>query len=449
MNLEKHLHRLYYQINPELRAAYYSKYIDKQAIDLSTAENVLLFDFYQQNIFDFKQRDKIDTRDTRYAVEFGSDAYRESIADLLTELWGLDTLQSKNIFAVSGVSAALECLAFALFKKGDGAILPAPLWYGFPWSLCDRPGMNFYPFQTEKQDGRFDLCLDDVRKAFNSIEPKPRLLILTNPNNPLGVNYAKELLEDIYHWVLYSTDMHIVSDEIYGFSQIRPADTSSRFHSAFTLDSYKNAPEEMQRRVHMVWGLAKDFGLSGFKVGFIFSKSSRVMQCMQGTNQKRSMSWFSPFNSLNQYMLQPLFLDKRGQADPTLAMDAMNRYAGRQADGLLAGQYAVTKQHLDQGGIKYLPDPNAAIFFWLDLREYLHRELKCKQEDKVKLHPNIDPAEYRLANAICENAKLLLIPGMECYNHAPGYFRLCYTAQEAKNVATGIDRLADYLHSIK
>lgn len=449
---EYHLNQLYKIVNPESRAAYYCKHIDTKAIDLSTAENVLLMKFYQKHIFNGEQCGGIDQSVIRYPVEYGSDAYRESIAELLKQSWGVENLDKDDVFAVSGVSAALECLSFSLFQKGDGAIFPAPLWYGFPWCLVDRPGMNFYPFQVEKQRGsktKFELSLEDIRRAYNDTVPSPKVLVLTNPNNPLGVNYSKELLEEIYHWILNSTDMHIISDEIYGFSQVNRGDQKEPFRSALTLDAYKDASPEKQRRVHVVWGLAKDFGLSGFKVGFVISKNNRVKRAMKGVNTKRSMSWFSPFNSLTQHMLKPLFLDQKGNADPSLALKAMKKYSGVGGKGrntLLTKQFNLAEKHLRDGGIDYIPQPNAAIFFWLDLRKYLEPNLKYK-EGKNKLHPMIDPQEDKLTADIREKAKLLLIPGMECYNKTPGFFRLCYTAQNGGNVAEGIDRLADYLSS--
>ncbi|MCG8634335.1 MAG: aminotransferase class I/II-fold pyridoxal phosphate-dependent enzyme, partial [Desulfobacterales bacterium] len=255
MDLEFHLKQLYTIASPEHRAAYYCQYIDTDAIDLSTAENVLLFDFYKETLFNPDVRGPVDESVIRYPGEiYGSDAFRESIALLLGESWGINNLDKDDVFTVSGVSAALECLAFALFRKGDGAILPAPLWYGFPWSLVDRPEMNFYPFSIEKQGAEtaFELTLEDIRRAYNDTTPSPRVLILTNPGNPLVTNYPEKLLDEIFHWVLNCTDMHIISDEIYGFSQVDTGKEKVPFKSAFSLDAYTKATPDQQERVHLV-----------------------------------------------------------------------------------------------------------------------------------------------------------------------------------------------------
>ncbi|MCP4349905.1 MAG: pyridoxal phosphate-dependent aminotransferase [Desulfobacterales bacterium] len=454
---QEHQRLLNLMFNPEQRVAYYLQHIAPEMIDLSTAENVLLFDFYQKNAFDCEKRDKMEVKDILYATPYGSDEYRKSVAELLRKSWELKKLDWNDLFAVSGVSAALECLAFALFKKGDAAIFPAPLWYGFPWSFDQRPEMKFVPFQLEAAGiGKFELTLEDVMRAYDETTPNPRVLVLTNPNNPLGVNYTKELLERIYAWALKETDMHIISDEIYFFSQPTTNADTPPFVNAWTLDAFQDAPVEDQNRVHVVWGLAKDFGLSGFKVGFVVSKSPKVKDALKGVKCDdatlyKTMAWFSPFDSLKQYMLKPLFLNKEsGRADPALAEKAMYEYSGKgEEKSLLTMQFNATKEQLAKRDIKYFTKTGSAIFFWLDLREYLDKVPNKPGEISLYPHINqINPKEERLESYIREEGGVSLIPGTECFNEEPGYFRLCYTAQKKEKVIKGIEQMANALKKL-
>jgi len=375
---DEHQKQLKLILNPEQRVKYYLQNIAPETVDLSTAENVLLFDFYQKNVFGCESRKPMTVEDTRYATPYGSDEYRKSISELLRKSWSLKTLNWKSLYAVSGVSAALECLAFSLFEKGDSAIFPAPLWYGFPWSFEQRPGMKFIPFQLEAAGiGNFQLTLDDIKRTWQETNPKPKVLVLTNPNNPLGINYSQSLLEEIYSWVLNETEMHIISDEIYFFSQPQSTTNNPPFVNAWALDSFQNASPDNQERVHVVWGLAKDFGLSGFKIGFILSKSPKVQCALEGLKSEddstlyKTMAWFSPFDSLKQYMLDPLFINSEmGKADPELAETAMKEYSGHD-NSLITTQFNATKKQLEKHNIKFFAQTGSAIFFWIDLREYL------------------------------------------------------------------------------
>jgi aspartate/methionine/tyrosine aminotransferase len=330
------------------------------------------------------------------------------------------------------VIAGLEILALALFKPGDEVLIPAPLWYGFPWSFSQTAGMKFVPFPI---DGGVSLTRANVESALER-NPNAKLLVLTNPNNPLGTNYSKELQETIYSVFLENPNRHVISDEIYACSQ---AKGNSEFVSALSLDAY----QKYQDRVHVMWGLSKDFGLAGFRAGFIISKSSVVAKAIKGDPCNSSSVWFSPFISLNPYMTRKLFLDETGDPDPRLANETMVLYRG-----LLKEQYDRVAQQLKRGNIGYYPDNHGAIFFWIDLRAYLDRVPK-NYNDQPMLCPELyrydDPRERRLMNYVKDKASVLLIRGQECFSDQAGYFRLCYTAEYSAYVTDGINKMIQAL----
>ncbi|MCP4151491.1 MAG: pyridoxal phosphate-dependent aminotransferase [bacterium] len=428
-----HLKHFDNMVNPEQRAAYYKGNINSEAINLSTAENILLLDFYQEKAF--VDLGMIEDRDIRYSTEVsGSTEYKESIARFLHKQWDV-TANHDDIFIVSGVAAALECLAFSLFNDGDEVLVPAPMWYGFPWSFRQRPKMKFIPFNVSRA---FELTPDDVERAVKQ-NPNAKLLVLTNPNNPLGVNYPRETLEEIYSFFLKDKTRHIISDEIYGCSQVKD---KNEFISALNLEIYRKHPD----RIHVVWGLSKDFGLSGFRVGFIVSKSQQVKDSLIGDSCYKSMAHFSPFGSLNPYMLKHLFLDREGESDPELANEAMIEYKN-----LLEKQYAGTAAALEKGKITYHPNNNGGIFFWIDLSEYLNRVPETVPPDS-QLCPTLydydDIRERRLSCFIREKAGVLLIRGQASFCEEPGFFRLCYTAEKLAQVTKGIDNMARKLNEL-
>jgi 1-aminocyclopropane-1-carboxylate synthase 1/2/6 len=94
-----------------------------------------------------------------------------------------------------------------------------------------------------------------------------RALALTSPHNPLGLVYRPDELAGIAA-ACARLDLDLISDEIYANSVFggRP------FVSAL------NLPADVidRRRVHVVWGFAKDFGLPGFKVGVLHTRHPAV-----------------------------------------------------------------------------------------------------------------------------------------------------------------------------
>ena len=194
----------------------------------------------------------------------------------------------------------------------------------------------------------FALTLNAIATAYNEAsDPKPGALILTNPHNPLGINYEQSLLEDIYNWVLTSTEMHIFSDEIYAHCQMEGIPASS-FVSALALPQASTNPD----RIHVAWGFAKDFGLSGFRIGVLASRSATLNTAVQEN------AGFSPMTSSNNWFVTKLFAPTSPEADQLM----------EELHPLLSSSFQATIAALDQAEIPYFPSTNAAQFVWLDLQ---------------------------------------------------------------------------------
>lgn len=119
----------------------------------------------------------------------------------------------------------------------------------------------------------FKLHYDELERAFETapVDNKPKVLVLTNPQNPSGRIYTyDELAAAIKFCQLHH--MHLVSDEIYANS-VHTGRFLSLFHPCF--DAIMD-PEFKKTRLHLIYGFAKDFGLSGYKVGVFYSPNSTI-----------------------------------------------------------------------------------------------------------------------------------------------------------------------------
>uniref|UniRef100_A0AAU2VGN2 Pyridoxal phosphate-dependent aminotransferase n=1 Tax=Streptomyces sp. NBC_00003 TaxID=2903608 RepID=A0AAU2VGN2_9ACTN len=456
--------------DPEQRLAVHQE-LYPDVVNLATAENVLVYPSLRDNVFE--RLGVLEQKDVKYAPSYGSSEIREGIADMLRPMFSAD-LRSEDVFGTSGVSAALECLAFALkeggiLESGDRVLLPAPYWQGFNWCFEQRPELITVPVHLrEKGPENFDLTLADLRHAYRTQPEPPKLLVLTHPNNPLGDNYSKDLLESIYRWVLTETGMHIVSDEMYAHSQLTGA--GPEFVSALALDAYRDHPEARDR-VHVVWGFAKDFGLSGLKAGVVISKSPVVHVAMQGIKDKQnSYAWFSPFDSLKHRVIGAML--KTVVDGKSYPLELMRQYRGWLTTAFEDTRRALTDGHIPY---RYREGQNAAQFFWLDLRAYLPpagtavippeigphfpqldrvpEPFAAEAEKNEKkgtvalpiLFPGISSEEEWLRWYIATYAQVQLLPGQLLSCAEAGYFRLCYTAVDTSEVIASVRRVADLL----
>lgn len=428
--------------DPEARARQYAEQ-DADFINLAVAENVLIYPLLKRNVFDTLPPFPVEA--TKYKPSSGTPAFREATASVLTQVFGT-TVSPGHVFAAAGVSAALECLGFILFDPdAENVVLTAaPCWQGFGWSFEQRPpNGRLVTFRTRAPQ----ISLQDVQDAFEA-NPDARLLVLNSPQNPLGICYAQRALEEIYTWVLNNTNADIVSDEMFAHSQVdanvRPPG-SHPFVSALALTAYKDASDKQKARVHVVWGFAKDFGLSGFKAGVIVSTSETVLSAMTGRwpmpaiipppRQDKDMAWFTPVNALKSYVLTHLLTAPPLTTDEDEGEDDMGSgvfwpSAIRHYRRNLTLAWQATRREL---GAERLPIPffegaDSAQFVWLDLSAYLDKVAPLG-DGETTLYPEIDPSEAILDLYIRRTARVGLLPGETLSNPEPGWFRLCYTAE--------------------
>ena len=122
---------------------------------------------------------------------------------------GIRGITPDDIFVGNGVSELVSMCMTALLNDGDEVLVPAPdysLWSnsihiagGTPvYYVCDEEN-HWYP---------------DVEDIKSKITPRTRAILIINPNNPTGVLYTRELVEQIAQ-VARENDLILLSDEIY------------------------------------------------------------------------------------------------------------------------------------------------------------------------------------------------------------------------------------------
>ncbi len=416
--------------------------LQERVISLHVAENVLLFDDLAEV---FTDDCGVEHEDFMYQPAQGTDRFNGALAAFLNRGFGLEgerALGPGTVTCCAGVRGALELAGRALLEPGCSVLMPAPFWQGFQWIYAGRLGGRIVPVPLDSRSG-FELTLERVKAAYAAARPAPAALVLTHPNNPLGVNYPAETLEEIFQWVLRETRMQVFSDEIYAHCQM-PGQMTERpgpaFRSALALPSALRHPD----RVHVVWGFAKDFGLSGFRAGALASRSKELHADVRSS----AGVGFTPLPSSNEWFLRKLFARPREGGDPTWADRLMRELAPR-----LGAARDTVAAELDRCRIPHFPGTHAALFFWLDLRRWLAPAGLLKADRPPLLGAHLlealagDPREKALYEKLIARAKVSLLPGGTLETAEPGFFRLCFTAEPAATVVEAVDRIAEALGS--
>jgi 1-aminocyclopropane-1-carboxylate synthase len=121
-------------------------------------------------------------------------------------------------------------------------------------------------------------AFEDKIRELSQAGKKAQAVMLCNPNNPLGFNYPRATLV-AYAAFCERHNLHLVSDEIYALSQFHNAEASEKervgFTSMLSVDVWREAKCN-PARVHVLYGVAKDFGMNGLRIGKLIPFQSMI-----------------------------------------------------------------------------------------------------------------------------------------------------------------------------
>lgn len=95
-----------------------------------------------------------------------------------------------------------------------------------------------------------------------------KAVLLTNPSNPLGRCYPRNVLIECLEFC-QERGLHLISDELYALTDLGHVKKSEEFVSVLSLtDPFlpEGAIKVEPNRVHVIWSASKLFGLSGLRV---------------------------------------------------------------------------------------------------------------------------------------------------------------------------------------
>lgn len=164
-----------------------------------------------------------------------------------------------QIEVTNGTSEANYLLALALLRPGDEVALEVPNYMqygGVPQSL----GAKVNPFRL-RIDQDWEPDWDEFECAVN---PKTRLVYLSNPNNPSGSVLSPEHMRRIVQRC-EQVGAYLLADEVYLGAEISRPRTPSFWG--------------MSDRVIVTSGLSKAYGIPGVRIGWIAGPAAVVADC--------------------------------------------------------------------------------------------------------------------------------------------------------------------------
>lgn len=209
--------------------------------------------------------------------------------------------------------------------------------------------------------------------------------------------------------------LHLLSDEIYACSVFNSDEPATPFTSILSIGSTNLINPGL---LHVTYGLSKDFGAAGLRLGAIITRSQPVLRAIEAAMRFHNPSGASL--AIGNAMLEDRVWCRSFVDSSRSKLSQAHRH--------------VTSQ-LKAMNIKYLPGSNAGFFVWIDLSPYLPSELDGELNQ-----------EFALAKRLRE-VGVFLHPREE-HSLEPGWFRLVYT-QDPRTVTEGLQRYVPFSFAVE
>lgn len=233
-----------------------------------------------------------------------------------------------------------------------------------------------------------------------------KLLLITNPTNPLGTIYPPLVIKSAIEWAR-SRQMHTIVDELYALS----------VHTDGFESVIRTLNNNLGNDVHHVWALSKDFGASGFRIGTLYSQNQRLLSSVANLNI------FTGVSHPMQMIVQEMLLD-----------DHFVYSFLEQSRQRIRFSYDLCVARLDEMVIPYVP-AKAGIFVYADFSSLL---------------PEQTPeGEARFSALLLDAARIIMTPGQAQHDRKPGMFRICYCFVTPEVLEMALSRLDKIVGKIR
>eukprot|EP00934_Nitzschia_sp_Nitz4_P005139 Nitzschia sp. Nitz4//scaffold38_size140716//92269//93917//NITZ4_003153-RA/size140716-augustus-gene-0.124-mRNA-1//1//CDS//3329550096//5129//frame0 len=335
--------------------------------------------------------------------------YKPEVPVLPPEL-ALAEIKPEHVGIGAGAAGVLNSLYYLLGEAGDACLVPAPFYAAF--ESITALAADIVPFAVHMADpmrGPTEKEMDMGYVQARSRGLNPRFVLVTNPNNPLGVIYKPDVICNLVRWAR-KRKLHTIVDEVFALSIHDKNNT--KFQSVIrALDN--NLGDD----VHFVWSMSKDFGACGLRFGIVYSQNQVYIEGLANLNI------FSAVSNPIQMVVSELLTD-----DPFV-----DSYL--EASRLrLKQSYEICVEKLEEMVLPFLP-AEAGMFVYVDFSSLLPEKTM--------------EWEAKLSRLFVDYGRLILTPGESQKEYIPGMFRICYAWVSPAVLRIGMERLSKLVAKVR
>lgn len=189
-------------------------------------------------------------------------------------------IEKEWLLPVPGMILSLSAIVRTFIKPGENIILQTPVYNHF-FTIVDSCSCNLVENNLIYKNGNYEIDFDDLEiKASDS---KTKMLLISNPHNPVGRVWTKSELEKIAE-ICSKNKVMVVSDEI---------------HADLVFENHKHIPFASVAADYDLISVTcgspcKSFNLSGLPISYIISQDKNILNQIHKTLEIQETNYPNP-----------------------------------------------------------------------------------------------------------------------------------------------------------
>lgn len=198
--------------------------------------------------------------DVKYVPTDGTPSLKKAIVRYSEENYDR-VVAPQNIIVSDGAKQSLFNILFTLCNPQDEVIVIAPYWVSYPEMIRM---IGAIPVIVTPEDGSFVPCFDEIKRVVGSYT---KAILVNSPNNPSGLVYPEDLISKIVD-LCERKGIYMICDDIYH---------KLVFDGKVAVPACKYTQKDVENsKIILVNGVAKLYGMTGFRVGWAIAPKKLV-----------------------------------------------------------------------------------------------------------------------------------------------------------------------------
>ncbi len=332
---------------------------------------------------------KLSSGDVKYVPTDGTPSLKKAIVRYSEENYDR-VVAPPNIIVSDGAKQSLFNILFTLCNPQDEVIVIAPYWVSYPEMIRM---IGAIPVIVTPEDGTFVPRFDEIERMIGSYT---KAIIVNSPNNPSGMIYPEDLISKIVD-LCERKGIYMICDDIYH---------KLVFDGKVAVPACKYTQKDVENsKIILVNGVAKLYGMTGFRVGWVIAPR-KLVEIMTNV-QSQTTTCVSPV--------------MQAAAEGALTgmqsiVEALRLFIQNNRDVLMQELHSFTDVHCVK--------PQATFYALPDFKAY------CRN--------SVAKNSVELCQFLLKKALVVTVPGKEF--GMEGHLRLSY-AGTVKELTEGIERM--------